>query len=123
MTDLDVVLAGAWTRLHQSAEVRDAGFRMAQLATVGSKGAPKVRTIVLRGASSSDRLVRFHTDSRSPKVAEMTANAAVSLVAYHRDAGEQIRIHFFKLACGGFRGVQNRKINPQGVMVTAYPIL
>jgi pyridoxamine 5'-phosphate oxidase len=96
MTDLNEmltkVLTGAWARLYESAEVRDAGFRMTQFASIGPDGAPRLRTVVLRGASFEECTVRFHTDSRSPKIAEISANGSVSLVSYNRASGEQIRI-------------------------------
>lgn len=92
MADLTEIVNSAWARLHESAELRGTGFRMAQLATIGANGTPRVRTVVLRSASQSKRCIRFYTDIRSPKVAELTGNGAVSLVAYHGEAGQQVRL-------------------------------
>ena len=92
MTDLTDILDGAWARLHESAEVRDAGFRLTQLATISETGLPQLRTVVLRGASKAGRTLRIHTDIRSPKVREICAQPAVSLVAYSHAHGQQIRI-------------------------------
>lgn len=92
MTNLNDILNSAWACLHQSAEVREQGFRIAQLASIGLSGAPRLRTVVLRGASFETRTVRFHTDIRSPKVAEIRTNGAVSLVSYNHAAGQQVRI-------------------------------
>lgn len=92
MTVLNDLLETAWMHLHQSAEVKDAGFRIAQAASVGLGGAPRVRTVVLRGVDIPARAVRFHTDIRSPKVEELRQNPAVSLIAYDREGGRQIRL-------------------------------
>ncbi len=92
MTELTDLLARAWAHLHQSAEIRDTGFRMVQIATLGLGRAPELRTVVLRGADPEARTVRFHTDARSPKIKELRNNPAVSLVSYNRNDGQQIRL-------------------------------
>lgn len=92
MTDLNSILDSAWHLMFESAELRGAGFRIAQLATIGTTGAPRLRTVVVRGVSQPQRTVRIHTDIRSSKVAEIEAQSAVSLVSYNRNDGQQIRL-------------------------------
>ncbi|CAB3792410.1 hypothetical protein LMG28688_03505 [Paraburkholderia caffeinitolerans] len=67
-------------------------FTMLQAATVGLDGAPKVRTIVLRGASMEGGTLTFYTDVRSEKVAELRKDSRISLVGCDLNAGIQIRL-------------------------------
>lgn len=92
MPELHKILDDAWARLRDGAEVRGAGFRILQAASVGPKGEPRVRTVVMRRADKAARTVSFHTDLRSPKSAELRANPAVSLIAYQHETGQQIRL-------------------------------
>lgn len=94
MTDPDLAacLDRAWASLEAGASPGKSRFSMAQLATIGLDGAPKVRTIVLRRADRAVRRLAFYTDKRSPKVAELTADPRVSLIGYDMEAGVQVRI-------------------------------
>ena len=65
---------------------------MLQAATLGVDGAPKVRTIVLRQVNRADRVLSFHTDARSEKVAELCRDPRIALVANDLDALVQIRV-------------------------------
>ncbi|WP_213303247.1 pyridoxamine 5'-phosphate oxidase family protein [Paraburkholderia sacchari] len=67
-------------------------FTMLQAATIGLDGAPKVRTIVLRGASTEGSTLTFYTDVRSEKVAELRRDSRISLVGCDLGAGIQIRL-------------------------------
>jgi len=62
------------------------------VATLGQDGAPKVRTVALREVSRADRRVAFHTDRRSPKVAEIAAQPRVALHVYSQSTLVQIRM-------------------------------
>ncbi|MGC6494587.1 MAG: pyridoxamine 5'-phosphate oxidase family protein [Myxococcota bacterium] len=85
------MLDGVWQQLGRGVADRKHAFRTPVLATVSLSGVPRARTVVLRGAARADRQLVFHTDLRSPKVAELQANAAACLVFYDKKARRQIR--------------------------------
>ncbi|QVN20021.1 pyridoxamine 5'-phosphate oxidase family protein [Burkholderia pyrrocinia] len=80
-----------WSCLESGVSVQRSPFTMLQAATLGLDGAPKVRTIVLRQVSRADRVLSFHTDVRSEKVAELRRDPRISIVANDLDALVQIR--------------------------------
>jgi hypothetical protein len=82
--------AEAWRRLSRGVADRRSGFRTVQLATVASDGAPRVRTVVLRGVDAVARRLRAHTDARSQKVGQVAADPRAEICAY--DAGAKIQI-------------------------------
>lgn len=51
-----------------------------------------LRVMVLREFDEATHTLRFHTDARSPKVAAIEANDAVSVLAYDPEAKVQIRM-------------------------------
>ena len=80
-----------WSCLESGVGMQRSPFTMMQAATLGLDGAPKVRTIVLRQVSRADRLLAFHTDARSEKVAELRRDPRIAVVASDLDALVQIR--------------------------------
>ncbi|WP_175698024.1 pyridoxamine 5'-phosphate oxidase family protein [Burkholderia ambifaria] len=80
-----------WSCLESGVGTQRSPFTMVQAATLGLDGAPKVRTIVLRQVSRVDRLLAFHTDARSEKVAELRRDPRIAVVANDLDALVQIR--------------------------------
>ena len=52
----------------------------------------QARVLVLRDFDQEAMVLRFHTDARSPKVATIAANPAVTVLAYDPDAKVQLRI-------------------------------
>ncbi|WAS56693.1 pyridoxamine 5'-phosphate oxidase family protein [Burkholderia ambifaria] len=80
-----------WSCLESGVGTQRSPFTMMQAATLGRDGAPKVRTIVLRQVSRADRLLTFHTDARSEKVAELRRDPRIAVVANDLDALVQIR--------------------------------
>ncbi|AOR71705.1 pyridoxamine 5'-phosphate oxidase [Burkholderia stabilis] len=80
-----------WSCLEAGVSVQRSPFTMLQAATLGIDGAPKVRTIVLRQVSRADRVLSFHTDARSEKVAELRRDPRMSIVANDLDSLVQIR--------------------------------
>ncbi|WP_175753672.1 pyridoxamine 5'-phosphate oxidase family protein [Burkholderia ambifaria] len=80
-----------WSCLESGVGTQRSPFTMVQAATLGLDGAPKVRTIVLRQVSRADRLLAFHTDARSEKVAELRRDPRIAVVANDLDALVQIR--------------------------------
>ncbi|TCW67630.1 MULTISPECIES: pyridoxamine 5'-phosphate oxidase family protein [Burkholderia] len=81
-----------WSCLESGVSAQRSPFTMLQAATLGIDGAPKVRTIVLRQVSRADRVLSFHTDARSEKVAELRRDPRIALVASDLDALVQIRV-------------------------------
>jgi len=80
-----------WSCLESGVSVQRSPFTMLQAATLGLDGAPKVRTIVLRQVNRTGRVLSFHTDVRSAKVAELRRDPRISIVANDLDALVQIR--------------------------------
>lgn len=89
--DLAGCLAEAWRRLEEGA-AHQSGFHTPALATIGRDGAPRLRTVVLRGVDRAVRSLRIHCDARSDKAAEIAADPRVSLHAYDPKAKIQVRI-------------------------------
>lgn len=89
--DLAACLAEAWRRLEEGAAHRS-GFHAPALATIGRDGAPRLRTVVLRGIDRDGRSLRMHCDARSDKAAEIAADPRVALHAYDPAAKIQVRI-------------------------------
>jgi pyridoxamine 5'-phosphate oxidase len=89
--DLDATLDQAWLRLTRGAADRRSAMHTVTVATAGAEG-PQARTVVLRGADRGARTVRFHTDVRTPKVAELAADPRVSVLAYDPRAKIQLRL-------------------------------
>jgi pyridoxamine 5'-phosphate oxidase len=90
--DLPATLDEAWGLLVRGAVDRRHAFHTPTVATVGLDGTPRVRTVVLRAVDMRARTVRFHTDRRSGKFAELTHAPAIALHAYDPGAKIQVRL-------------------------------
>ncbi|MEQ8665248.1 MAG: pyridoxamine 5'-phosphate oxidase family protein [Rhodospirillales bacterium] len=90
MTSLDDALAEAWELLNAGATDRHSPFHLAKVATVTADGRPSQRTVVLRHVDPAARTLRFHTDRRSGKVADLAANPAAAVLFY--DAARQVQL-------------------------------
>jgi hypothetical protein len=88
--DLAETLAEAFRLLARGVADRRHPFHTPTLATIGADGAPRARTLVLRGFDAATRTLRLHTDTRSGKFAELAAEPRCALHAY--DAGAQIQL-------------------------------
>jgi pyridoxamine 5'-phosphate oxidase len=88
-----------WACLESGVSVQRSPFTMLQAATLGVDGAPKVRTIVLRQVNRAERVLSFHTDARSEKVAELRRDPRIALVANDLDALVQIRVEGVASIC------------------------
>lgn len=80
----------AWQMLARGVKDRKSPFHTPTVATVRPDGSPTIRTVVLRGCDVEARRLRFHTDTRSGKVAELGANPKAALHFY--DAGAKIQL-------------------------------
>lgn len=74
---LDDVWASAWSLLQQGQKQRQHSFHQGVLATMSARG-PAARYVVLRGVDRERGVLAFHTDARSPKLAEILAMPKVS---------------------------------------------
>ncbi len=82
----------AWAMLKEATVNRRLACHLANIATIGLDSRPKVRTVVLRDADMAAGTIRFHTDARSQKVAELSANPFIEAHFYDQPANIQIRL-------------------------------
>ena len=90
--DLDAARLQAFNVLARGAKDRRSGMHTFSVATIGRDGAPQVRTVVNRGFDQDKRMVRFHTDRRSSKLAEFAADPRVAAHFYDSRAKIQLRL-------------------------------
>jgi pyridoxamine 5'-phosphate oxidase len=90
--DLDSVFADIWQRLVRGKADRHAAFHTPVVASVDADGAPQQRVMVLRKVDKDAATLRFHTDARSAKAAQLAENALISVIGYDAGAKIQIRV-------------------------------
>ena len=90
--DLAGSCAYGWSMLERGANDRKAAFHTPSVATIRADGRPSIRTVVLRGCDVANRHVRFHTDTRSGKIAELQANPKAAMHFYDAGAKLQLRL-------------------------------
>jgi hypothetical protein len=81
----------AWALLTEGAGNRRHTMHTPVVAGVTADGRPDQRVMVLREASADEALLRFHTDARAPKVAQLQGRP-VHILAYDPAAAIQLRI-------------------------------
>ena len=86
---LDAVWTHAWARLLAGARGRADPFHQGVLSTLSDTG-PQARYVVLRAVSADEGRVAFHTDARSPKLAELRADPRIAWTFFGH--GEQLRL-------------------------------
>jgi pyridoxamine 5'-phosphate oxidase len=89
--DLAATLAIAWQMLARGVVDRRSPLHTPMIATTGLDGRPRLRAVVLRGVDAISRTLRFHTDARSDKIAELAADPRIALTGYDAAARVQIR--------------------------------
>jgi len=89
-SQLDAAETLAWAMLEAGATSSKQPFHTLVLATVGADGAPQARTVVLREADRSNRLLRANTDARSCKAHELGRDSRAQLLFY--DAGAKVQV-------------------------------
>jgi pyridoxine/pyridoxamine 5'-phosphate oxidase len=85
------ILAHAWSLLVRGGADRKSPLHTPVVASVDAAGLPQARVMVLRKADPVTAALRFHTDARSPKVAELDGRP-MSVLAYHPGENIQLRI-------------------------------
>lgn len=88
---LDELPARLWSELVRAGHDRHHGWRLPVLATVDPHGAPQARTVVLRAAHAASGELVCYTDRRSPKVAQLRADARGVLVFWCARLSWQLR--------------------------------
>ncbi|MDX2257842.1 MAG: pyridoxamine 5'-phosphate oxidase family protein [Hyphomicrobiaceae bacterium] len=89
--DLDAALHTTWALLSRGVADRRSPFHTPSVATVDAEGAPATRTVVLRAADPAQWMLRFHTDRRSGKFADLSAVPRIALLAYDVRGKIQVR--------------------------------
>ncbi|WP_042272755.1 pyridoxamine 5'-phosphate oxidase family protein [Paraburkholderia heleia] len=90
--NLEQIYSRLWDCLAAAVREDKHPFKVMQAATIGLDGSPNVRTILLRSASETDNLLTFHTDLRSPKVAELSREPRIALVGVDTVRNLQVRV-------------------------------
>jgi hypothetical protein len=91
-TDLSALLDHIWSYVGAAAGDSSHPFRTPTFGTAGMDS-PNMRTVVLRHADPDDRVLAFHTDRRTAKVAEIRANRRVAWHGWDASRSEQLRLH------------------------------
>lgn len=86
------ILESGWSLLEAGAANRRAMMHTPVVASLNHDGHPDQRVLVLRGVERRERLLRFHTDARSPKVGQIGSGRPVHVLAYEADARVQLRM-------------------------------
>jgi len=89
-TELAEALDTGWRLLVRGGADRRSPMHTPVVASIDIQGRPDVRVMVLRAADRASASLRFHTDARSPKCAELHGRA-VSVLAYHPGEAIQLR--------------------------------
>ena len=90
-TDLGVVLNRVWQRLAQAADESGHPFHTLTFGTTHDRQ-PHLRTVVLRETDSEERLLAFHTNRHSQKVADLEAGSRIAWRGWDAEAREQVRL-------------------------------
>ena len=88
---LQAVLNSAWKMLQRVADRFNDPFHWPVLGTTGKAGI-NLRTDILRQFILTDRVLVCHTDSRAPKVRQISSSADVCWLFYHPKKKVQLRI-------------------------------
>lgn len=90
--DLGELRAAAFALLARGVADRRSPIHTPTLATIGLDGAPRARTLVLRGFDPDGRRLRLHSDRRTCKFGELAADPRCAVHAYDAAAQVQIRV-------------------------------
>jgi pyridoxamine 5'-phosphate oxidase len=89
---LEQRFAEAWSLILDGATNRRSPCHTPVIASIGNDGRPQLRVMVLRAADRDARQLRFHTDFRANKVAELSERSALSVLMYDAEAKVQLRL-------------------------------
>lgn len=89
---LDRLESRVWTELVRAVVDRHHEWRTPVLASVDADGAPQARTVVLRRADASARVLEVFTDRRAPKVAQLRVAPQAVMVFWSTRLHWQLRV-------------------------------
>lgn len=81
-----------WMELGRSTQDRHHDWRTPVLATTAADGLPDARTVVLREADANTSRLRFYTDGRSAKTAQLSDRPDGLLVFWSKRLNWQLRV-------------------------------
>ena len=81
-----------WMELRRAALDRHHEWRTPALVTAGLDGTPDARTVVLRSADIASSCLRFFTDARSKKIAQLAAQPKATLLFWSTRLNWQLRM-------------------------------
>lgn len=90
--DIELSLAAVKSLLIDGAQDRHKAAHHPVVASIDRDGRPQQRVMILRDCNWESRLLRFHTDARSHKIAQVYDTAWVSALVYDEAAKIQIRL-------------------------------
>jgi pyridoxamine 5'-phosphate oxidase len=90
--DLALSFDQCWSLLETGATNRKSAFHTPALCTLSADGSPQSRILVLRDVDKNQRLLRFNSDMRSPKIAEITTDPRAAVLSYDPETRVQLRL-------------------------------
>ncbi|WP_373487095.1 pyridoxamine 5'-phosphate oxidase family protein [Blastomonas sp.] len=90
--DLEAILADILRRLGRAAQDRKAAMHAPVVGTIAADGSPALRVMVLRAFDPAAARLRFHSDARAAKVAQIGDAAPISVLCYDPGAKLQFRL-------------------------------
>ena len=91
MNSLEDIYQDSCQAMKTSLRDRKHPFRIIALATIDFAGFPQLRYVVNREFDETQRMIRFHTDIRSPKIEQLRSQPAVQIATYDPAAKMQLR--------------------------------
>lgn len=91
LDDLQAIEERLWSELSRAPRDRSHGWRVGVLATTDGQSAD-ARSIVLRDVDAPRRLLMFYADSRSPKIRQIEAHPAGTIVLWSEALSWQLRL-------------------------------
>jgi pyridoxamine 5'-phosphate oxidase len=104
--ELETILEGTWRGLEAAPMAARSGWRLPVVSTVDAAGQPQARTMVLRGVEMETRRLRFFSDKRGLKMADLADNRAAQIVFYDEESHIQLRISGPVLIIGESRTIE-----------------
>ena len=89
--DLSKLREHLWEYASTGVELGNNAMATPAFATTGPQG-PAVRTVVPRHIDRQTRILDFHTDLRSPKIAHLRTNPRVAWMAWDKDQSQQFQL-------------------------------
>lgn len=89
LQDID---SSSWAQLEVAGRCPNSAFRYVNFCSVDAQSRPQARMVVLRCADKLARKLEFHTDARSPKWLEISANPNVTILGYCHQTRLQLRL-------------------------------